>query len=207
MLTLFIAIFHIKKKPNFKKWFAGLSITDINFLLKKGELNWDNIEQVAREYLAKDSIRGVPKETWIEWFVKDIETDKIANLVGYKNRGAFVSSWMKTGRPPSIYQKEFANSYTEAVQKYRRIRTIELLTDDDFIDTSLNSKLYWIYINEFGMTDWKDLAVRRPSQGLRNCKNFFETLFREDNLSFEELENLKSSAYLNEIFQKYIYSD
>ena len=58
----------------------------------------------------------------------------------------------------SIFQKKFGDKYTLAVKKYRKKRTVELLTDEDFLDSLLDSRLYWIYVNEFGL-EWFDYKL------------------------------------------------
>ncbi|MFW9867231.1 MAG: hypothetical protein ACFFEN_14135, partial [Candidatus Thorarchaeota archaeon] len=133
-------------------------------------------------------------DTWIEWFITDIGMEEISKILGYKNVDSFRSSWLKQDRV-SIFQEKFGFSYTLAVKKYRKKRTIELLTDEDFIDTLLDSRLYWIYVNEFKFKNWEDYSVDRPSQGLRNCLNFFENLFKEEGLSMSDLENITNSNY------------
>ena len=42
---------------------------------------------------------------------------------------------------------------------------------------------------------WEDYAVARPSQGLRNCANFFENLFREEGFTVDYLDNLTAFNY------------
>ncbi len=116
----------------------------------------------------------------------------IAAETGYRNVAAFNASWIKQDRL-SKFQREFAPSYSDAVRKYRKIRTIQLLTDKDFVDTSLNSTLYWIYVNEFRLTRWEDLKVFRPSQGLCNCRAFFNKLFEKEGLTYEDLESMHAS--------------
>ena len=108
--------------------------------------------------------------------------------------GSFRSSWLKQDRV-SIFQKKFGGTYTLAVRKYRKKRAIELLTDEDFIDSLLDSRLYWIYVKEFEFMSWEDYAVDRPSQGLHNCTNFFKNLFKEEGLTISDLENLTASNY------------
>lgn len=73
---------------------------------------------------------------------------------------------------------------------------MELLTDEDFLDSLLDSRLYWIYVNEFGFMSWEDYAVDKPSQGLRNCTHFFENLFKEEGLTADNLENLTAFNYM-----------
>ena len=73
--------------------------------------------------------------------------------------------------------------------------TIEILTDEDFTKTSLDSRLYWIYVNEFSLTRWEDLKVRRPSQGRCNCNKFFENLFRDEGLTSEDLERISPDNF------------
>ncbi len=188
-----------KSKKNFKKWFFELSITNLRLAMSNEGFKWENLEQIAKELLEElgdnKKVKRIPIDTWIEWFVKDIGMERISKKLGYKNKISFQASWKKKDRT-SIFQKEFADTYTDAVKKYRRKRTIELLTSVDFIETLLDSKLYWIYVNEFGFKSWEVYSVARPSQGLRNCKIFFEKLFRDAGLSFEDLENIKTSNLL-----------
>lgn len=141
------------------------------------------------------------KDVWIEWFIKDKGMVAIAAEIGYRDVAAFRASWIKQDRI-SQFQREFASSYTKAVQKYRKKRTIEILTDEDFTKTSLGSRLYWIYVNEFELTRWEDLAVRRPSQGLRNCREFFNKLFEKEGLSYDKLESIGPSD--SEFFKNFL---
>ncbi len=39
------------------------------------------------------------------------------------------------------------------------------------------------------------MDLNRSSQGLRNCVNFFETLFKEEGLAAHNLENLTALNY------------
>ena len=190
-----------RRKKNFRKWFSNLNITQIRSAIKKSDFDWNNFEQIANNIIEIQNndnlIKGVKKENWIEWFVKDIGLEAIATKLGYKDHNSFQKSWKKQGRY-SIYQKNFADTYNDAVRKYRKIRTIEILTDEDFIETLLESRLYWIYVNEFGFMEWKDLAESKPSQGIRNCTLFFERLFNEEEISFEDLEKLNSSNIIDD---------
>lgn len=187
-----------RSKKNFRKWFFGLNVTQLRDIIKKENFDWNNLGELAREFKAdlydQNTVKGIPMETWIEWFIKNIGMEEIAREVGYGNAGSFGSSWSKQGRV-SIFQRKFAATYNLAVKKYRKKRTIELLTDEDFIDTFLDSRLYWIYVKEFGFMSWEDYAVNRPSQGLRNCRNFFDTLFKEEVLTAYNLENLTARNY------------
>ena len=182
-------------KRNFKKWFYGLNITQLKSSIQRKDFRWDDLKKIANEMFKilgdENIIRGFPRDVWIEWFIKDKGMAAIAAETGYKNVAAFRASWIKQNRR-SIFQKEFAPSYTKAVQKFRKRRTIELLTNEDFIKTSLGSRLYWIYIYEFNLTRWEDLAVPRPSQGLRNCREFFNKLFKDEGLTFDQLESLNA---------------
>jgi hypothetical protein len=116
----------------------------------------------------------------------------------------------------SIFQKKFGDKYTLTVKKYRKKRTVELLTDEDCLNSLLDIRLYWIYVNEFGFMSWEDYAVDKPSQGLRNCTNFFENLFKEKGLTTDNLENLTVFNYMEnkkkyniiiEILNSYISKD
>ena len=187
-----------RSKKNFRKWFFGLNVTQLRDIIKRENFNWNNLGELAREFKAdlydQNTVKRIPIETWIEWFIKNIGMEEIARMSGYKNAESFGSSWSKQGRV-SIFQEKFAATYNLAVKKYRKKRTIELLTDEDFIETSLDSRLYWIYVKEFGFKSWEDYAVNRPSQGLRNCRNFFDTLFKEENLTTYDLEHLTARNY------------
>jgi len=76
-------------------------------------------KKINIDLLDEKLVRGVSVDTWMEWFIKDI-----ADKLGYKNEHSFRSSWIKQGRI-SIFQKRFGESYTDAVRKYRKQRTIE----------------------------------------------------------------------------------
>ena len=184
-----------QNKKNFHKWFFGLNITNLKELINRNDFNWENFEKLAKELISDinddHTIKGISKEHWIEWFIKDIGMDSISSILGYKNSKSLASSWKKQNRSKSIFQKQFADTYTDAVIKYRKSRTIELLTSEDFIDTLLDSRLYWIYINEFGFKKWQDLSISRPSQGKRNCIKFFKKLFRQEKITIEMLEIMK----------------
>lgn len=183
-----------RTKKNFKKWFFGLNVSELRMAMNRDDFKWRNLKKIAQELNEDNKIKGVSKDIWIEWFVKDIGMDKISKRLGYKNKESFQSSWKKQGRY-SVFQKEFAYTYTDAVIKYRRIRAIELLTSEDFVETLLDSRLYWIYVNKFGFKSWKELAQPKPSQGLRNCRKSFNKLFIEEGLTFEDLENLTYSNF------------
>lgn len=60
---------------------------------------------------------------------------------------------------------------------------MELFIDEDFLNSLFDIRLYWIYVNEFGFMSWEDYAVDKPSQGLHNCTNFFENLFKEKGIN------------------------
>ena len=169
--------------------------------MKREDFNWNNLEEIAIQLktdLANQStVKRTPIDVWIEWFIKDIGMEEIAKILGYKNVESFRSAWIKQGRV-SIFQKKFGSSYSLAVKKYRKKRTIELLTDEEFLDNLLESKLYWIYVNEFGFMRWENLAVNKPSQGLRNCKHFFNTLFKKEGLTTNDLENLTAFNYMDQ---------
>ncbi|MBA7512538.1 hypothetical protein ES705_04544 [subsurface metagenome] len=45
---------------------------------------------------------------------------------------------------------------------------------------------------------WENLAVNKPSQGLRNCKQFFNTLFKEEGLATNDLEKLTAFNYMED---------
>ena len=188
-----------RTKKNFKEWFHGLNVTQLRYTMKRENFDWNNLEEIAKEFKAdlsdQNTVKGIPVDTWIEWFITDIGMEEITKILGYKNVVSFRSAWLKQGRI-SIFQKKFGATYTLAVKKYRKKRAIELLTDEDFIDTALDSRLYWIYLNEFGFKSWENYAVDRPSQGLRNCSNFFENLFKEEGLTADDLENLTASNYM-----------
>jgi hypothetical protein len=166
--------------------------------MKQEKFDWENLKKIAEDFKAdlfdQNTVKGISVDIWIEWFVKDIGMEEISKILGYRNVESFRSSWIKQERV-SIFQEKFGDSYTLTVIKYRKKRTIELLTDEDFIDTLLDSRLYWIYVNEFGFMRWQDYAIARPSQGLRNCMNFFENLFKEENLTVSDLENITASNY------------
>ena len=183
-------------KTNFKKWFFGLNVTQLKYVIKRDDFSRKNLEEIASDVFEQlgdeNKIKGVLKDDWIEWLVKDKGMDILANELDYKNIESFRSSWIKQNRE-SIFQREFAPTYKQAVRKFRKIRTLLLLTDDDFVATSLGNRLYWIYINEFGFTRWEDLAVPRPSQGLRNCRVFFDKLFNDEGLNFYHLESIDAS--------------
>ena len=185
-------------KKNFKEWFYGLNVTQLRYIMKQENFDWNNLGKIAEEFKAdlsdQNTVRGIPVDTWIEWFIRDIGMEEIGKILGYKNVESFRSSWLKQDRV-SIFQEKFGDTYTLAVRKYRKKRTIELLTDEDFIESLLDSRLYWIYVREFKFMSWEDYAVDRPSQGLRNCSNFFENLFKEERLSVSDLENLTASNY------------
>jgi len=186
-------------KKNFKEWFNGLNVTQLRYIMKQENFSWNNLGKIAEEFKAdfsdQNTVKGIPVDTWIQWFITDIGMEEIGKKLGYKNMESFRSSWLKQERV-SIFQEKFGGTYSLAVRKYRKKRTIELLTDEDFIDTLLDSRLYWIYVKEFEFMSWEDYAVDRPSQGLRNCVNFFENLFKEEVLTVSDLENLTASNYI-----------
>jgi hypothetical protein len=185
-------------KKNFRKWFYRLNVTQLKNLMKKENFDWNNLRELAEEFKAdlmdQNTVKGISVGTWVEWFIKDIGLGEIARMLGYKNTKSFQSTWLKQDRV-SIFQKKYGVTYTLAVRKYRKRRTIELLTDEDFIDSLLESRLYWIYVKEFNFMSWKDYAVDRHSQGLRNCANFFENLFYEEGFTADYLENLTTFNY------------
>ena len=185
-------------KKNFKEWFYGLNVTQLRYIKKRENFDWNNLGEIAKEFKAdlsdQNTVKGISVDIWIDWFIKDIGMEEIARMLEYKNVESFRSAWSKQGRV-SIFQKKFEATYTLAVKKYRKKRTIELLTDEDFLDTLLDSRLYWIYVNEFGFMSWEEYAVNRSSQGFRNCINFFETLFKDEGLSAHNLENLTAFNY------------
>jgi hypothetical protein len=189
-----------RTKPNFKKWFFGLNVTELGYAISREDYDRDNLANIAeeiKEELADDYlVKGISVDKWNEWFIIDIGMKIIADKLRYKNVQSFRSAWMKQGRS-SIFQKKFGASYTLAVKKSRKKRTIERLTDEDFVDTLLESRLYWIYVKEFKFMRWQDYAVKKPSQGLRNCYEFFDNLFKDDGLKTEDLENLNPYNYMN----------
>ncbi|MFX0106148.1 MAG: hypothetical protein ACFE75_11740 [Candidatus Hodarchaeota archaeon] len=166
--------------------------------MKKANFDWNKLKELAEEFkddlIDQNTVKGIPIDIWVEWFIKDIGMEEIGRMLGYKNVGSFRSSWLKQDRI-SIFQKKFSGTYTLAVRKYRKKRAIELLTDGDFIDSLMDSRLYWIYVKEFNFMSWKDYAVDSPSQGLRNCANFFENLFNEEGFTADYLENLTAFNY------------
>ena len=182
-----------RRKKNFNKWFFGLNVTQIRLVMDRAEFCWNNLKEIAQELkvLLRDEnfIKGVSIEKWDEWFLSDIGMGTIAKELGYKNVQSFRSAWVKQGRV-SIFQLKFGKSYILTVKKYRKKKVIELLTDEDFVKTLLGSKLYWIYVKVFGFMEYQDYAVATPSQGFRNCYNFFDKLFEDDGLTAKELENL-----------------
>ena len=190
-----------RNKRNYRKWFFGLNITQLRNVMKREDFNWNNLEEIAiqlkTDLADQSTVKRTPIDVWIEWFIKDIGMEEIAKILGYKNVESFRSAWIKQGRV-SIFQKKFGSSYSLAVKKYRKKRTIELLTDEEFLDNLLESKLYWIYVNEFGFMRWENLAVNKPSQGLRNCKHFFNTLFKKEGLTTNDLENLTAFNYMDQ---------
>jgi hypothetical protein len=201
-------------KKNYKKWFYGLNVTQLRDLMKKPNFNWCNLKELANEFKNdfkdQNTVKGIPREIWVEWFIRDIGMEEIAKILGYKNVDSFRNSWLKQDRV-SVFQKEFDRTYTMAVRKYRKKRAIELLTDEDFIESLLDSRLYWIYVKEFNFMCWKDYAVDRPSQGLRNCVNFFENLFNEEGFTFDYLEDLTALNSIKDekkhkIIQQILYS-
>lgn len=189
-----------RTKTNFKKWFFGLNVTELEYAMSRGDYDRWNLAKMAKEIkkeLADDyTVKGISVDKWNEWFIANIGMDIIAKLLEYGNVQSFRSAWIKQGRV-SIYQKKFGASYTLAVKKARKRRTIELLTDEDFVHTLLESRLYWIYVKEFRFMRWQDYAVATPSQGLRNCYDFFDRLFEDDDLTTEELENLTPFNYMD----------
>lgn len=191
-----------RTKTNFRKWFCGLNVSQIRYLVKMEDFNWNNFETMAKEYKLdlsdQNIVKRIPIDVWEEWLIRDIGMEVIGQKLGYKNVESFRSAWIKQDRV-SIYQQKFGKSYSQAVMKYRRKRTIDLLTDKDFINTLLSKRLYWIYVNEFKFKNWKDYAVPRPSQGLRNCKNFFNILFKDYGLSAGELESIDPHKYMDNI--------
>ena len=190
-----------RNKRNFRKWFFGLNITQLRNVMKRQDFNWNNLEEIAiqlkTDLADQSTVKRIPIDVWIEWFIKDIGMEEIAKILGYKNVESFRSAWIKQGRV-SIFQKKFGSNYSLAVKKYRKKRTIELLTDEEFLDSLLESKLYWIYVNEFRFMRWENLAVNRPSQGLRNCKQFFNTLFKEEGLAANDFEKLTAFNYMED---------
>ena len=179
-------------KTNFQKWFLGLNISQLKFVIKQDNFSWEKLGKIASHIFDENKIRGISRDVWIEWFIINKGMPAIADETGYKNAAAFNASWIKQDRE-SKFQKAFAPSYSAAVRKYRKIKAIQLLTDEDFVDTSLSSRLYWIYVNVFKLTRWEDLKVPRPSQGLRNCRAFFNNLFEKKGLTYEHLESLDAS--------------
>ena len=127
-----------RNKKNFKKWFYGLNITQLRQIIKKENFDWDILKELANEFKAdhsdSDTIKGIPIDKWIKWFVRDVCMKYISQIINYSSVSSFRSSWIKQDRV-SIFQKRFSQSYSQAVIKYRRKRTIELLTDRDFINT------------------------------------------------------------------------
>lgn len=186
-------------KKNFRKWFFGLNVTQLRYAMNREDFDWNNLGEIAKELKAdladQNTVKGVLIDIWIEWFIKNIGMEEIAKILGYKNVESFRSAWLKQGRV-SIFQKKFGHNYTLAVKKYRKKRTVELLIDEDFLDSLLDSRLYWIYVNEFGFMSWEDYAVNKPSQGLRNFTTFFENLFKEEGLTADNLENLTAFNYM-----------
>jgi len=182
-----------RNKTNFKKWFYDLNVTELRNLMKSTNFEWGNLKTLAKTHktdnLDHTTIKGVPIERWIKWFIEDIGMGEIAKNLGYSNASSFGHSWNKQNRV-SIFQRTFGRTYTEAVTKYRRKRAIELLTDEDFIYNLDGSRLYWIYINEFKFKYWKNYRVAKPSQGFRNCFAFFDKLFKGVNLKARFLEKL-----------------
>lgn len=164
-------------------WFEGNMFFDLKALIKAGILDWDNISDYSAE--SAKILRGKSIKQWKDWLVDDkLTMDKLANNVGVTKFYLYKRDYVK--RLSMILIEEELESLSLLKKILRKKITKELLQQG------------WdpreIFEKKF------QIQFRAPFK----MRAFFENLFKDEGLSFEELLNAYSYNADNYI-NKYRY--
>lgn len=171
--------FETKGGP-FKRWFGDIKMRELKKIMTLNDFNWNNIKYLVEEIRKGNYIKGLHKSYWIRLFIKAVSNEELAKIAGYGSADSFRKHFFKLKESKKAFD---VSNRKEAVKKYRRLKVIEILSNDLSPSTST---FEMIYTNIFGFQSRQEYIskYKEPYNSgdylfERALKNFFEALFDE----------------------------
>lgn len=148
--------------------------------------NWNNIEHSIEEIKLGNYIKGIEKSQWIRFFIKGASNKELAKLGSYKSADSFRKHFYELQETKNALG---VSNRKEAIKKYRKLKTIEILKN-----TLSPSILDFenLYTNIFGFQS-RQKYIRKYKKPYdygnfyfeRAMTDYLSTLF--DGMSFREI--------------------
>jgi len=167
------------------KWFGKVKFSELKYAIhsvKIPNINIDSIKEIIYDIKNGRLIRGHLRYEWEQWFTYNIGSDEVAKLTGFSSGNIFRNSFFgyySDGKPKYGTKVFGVKNYKEAVMKYQRIKTLDLISQTpDITFEAIYSELGGASRDEYTRSDKLDIQL----------KKFFERMFKQH--TYEQLEKI-----------------
>ncbi len=174
----------------FRRWFGDIKLRELKKVIVRGDFSWKKLNSLLEELRNGYNIKGIHKSQWIDLFIKGASNAELAIIAGYKNADTFRKHFFKLEESRKAFG---VSNRKEAVKKYRKLKTIQILKNTTSPSLSVFEN---IYVDVFGFQS-RQVYIKKYEKHYNSGVYFFERALKQYFIA------LFDGMTLKEIIDKY----